>query len=214
MLHQGRACTPWDPCQLPQAAGAPACHLQATPSHEPSCRATAHDARSSCLMSCLHPYCTPPSACADAWQEERRTHRALQEGRSAQRRLAKAWERVGEEPCSWGNALRQYRAWRAEAAPAPAARTPAASAKPVAPRAAAAAQSSAVGAPASAPTATRTKAAIGNDLAHIGGTGPKPQTTPCAARAPCGAPFAMVSAALDDPRRCKYLRNVNKTLAK
>ena len=61
--------------------------------------------------------------------------------------LRSVWGALKEEPCSWGNAQRQYRAWRAEQGVAPAAKTPAAKPKP------------AGGAAAS--TAARTKAASG-----------------------------------------------------
>ena len=40
--------------------------------------------------------------------------------------LRSVWGALKEEPCSWGNAQRQYRAWRAEQGVAPAAKTPAA----------------------------------------------------------------------------------------
>ena len=74
--------------------------------------------------------------------------------------LRSVWGALKEEPCSWGNAQRQYRAWRTEQGVAPAAKTPAAKPKP------------AGGAAAS--TAARTKA-----VQLYTGQGGRLRTVPC-----------------------------------
>ena len=66
--------------------------------------------------------------------------------------LRSVWGALKEEPCSWGNAQRQYRAWRAEQGVAPAAKTPAAKTPAAKPKPAGGAAAS---------TAARTKAASG-----------------------------------------------------
>ena len=63
--------------------------------------------------------------------------------------LRSVWGALKEEPCSWGNAQRQYRAWRAEQGVAPAAKTPAAKTPAAKPKPAGGAAAS---------TAARTKA--------------------------------------------------------
>ena len=63
--------------------------------------------------------------------------------------LRSVWGALKEEPCSWGNAQRQSRAWRAEQGVAPAAKTPAAKTPAAKPKPAGGAAAS---------TAARTKA--------------------------------------------------------
>ena len=80
--------------------------------------------------------------------------------------LRSVWGALKEEPCSWGNAQRQYRAWRAEQGVAPAAKTPAAKPKP------------AGGAAAS--TAARTKAGLAAKAVQLyTGQGGRLRTVPC-----------------------------------